>query len=94
MPVRHVLNDEVAVRDIRGNYDNIIKPIIFNNNFKFLAFFDNEDGRITHVGIMLNDQQLIHASGRVRIDSIDTQGIYNTELNKYTHKLRIVKRFN
>ena len=59
-----------------------------------LAFFDNEDGRITHVGIMLNNQQIIHASGRVRIDSIDTQGIYNTELNKYTHKLRIVKRFN
>jgi hypothetical protein len=43
MPVRHVLNDEIAVKDIRGNYDNIIKPIIFNNNFKFLAFFDNED---------------------------------------------------
>ena len=43
MPVRHILNDEVAVRDIRGNYENIIKPIIFNNNFKFLAFFDNED---------------------------------------------------
>ena len=59
-----------------------------------LAFFDNEDGRITHVGIMLNNQQIIHASGRVRIDSIDTQGIYNIELNKYTHKLRIVKRFN
>jgi hypothetical protein len=59
-----------------------------------LAFFDNEDGRITHVGIMLNNQQIIHASGRVRIDSIDTQGIYNTELNRYTHKLRILKRFN
>ena len=43
MPVRHILNDEVAVKDIRGNYENIIKPIIFNNNFKFLAFFDNED---------------------------------------------------
>ena len=43
MPVRHILNDEIAVKDIRGNYENIIKPIIFNNNFKFLAFFDNED---------------------------------------------------
>jgi len=58
-----------------------------------LAFFDNEDGRITHVGIMLDNQHIIHASGRVRIDSIDTQGIFNAELNKYTHKLRIVKRF-
>jgi len=43
MPVRHVVNDEERVRDIRSNYDNVIKPIIFNNNFKFLAFFDNED---------------------------------------------------
>ena len=43
MPVRHVLNDEEAVRDIRGNYENIIKPIIFNNNFIILAFFHNED---------------------------------------------------
>jgi hypothetical protein len=43
MPVRHILNDEEAVRDIRGNYENTIRPIIFNNNFKFLAFFDNED---------------------------------------------------
>jgi len=43
MPVRHILNDEVAVMEIKGNYENIIKPIIFNNNFKFLAFFDNED---------------------------------------------------
>jgi hypothetical protein len=43
MPVRHILNDEIAVKDIRFNYENIIKPIIFNNKFKFLAFFDNED---------------------------------------------------
>ncbi len=43
MPIRHILNDEIAVRDIRENYENVIKPIIFNNNFKYLAFFDNED---------------------------------------------------
>jgi hypothetical protein len=59
-----------------------------------LAFFDNEEGRITHVGIMLDNNRIIHASGKVRIDAIDTQGIFNKELNKYTHKLRIVKRFN
>lgn len=58
-----------------------------------LAFFDNEEGRITHVGIMLDNQQIIHASGNVRIDPIDNQGIFNTELNRYTHKLRIIKRF-
>lgn len=57
-----------------------------------LAFFDNEEGRITHVGVMLDNQHIIHASGKVRIDAIDNQGIYNVELKRYTHKLRIIKR--
>jgi hypothetical protein len=57
-----------------------------------LAFFDNAEGKITHVGIMLNNEQIIHASGRVKIDKIDSQGIYSEELKRYTHKLRIIKR--
>lgn len=57
-----------------------------------LAFFDNENGRIIHVGIMINNTQIIHASGKVRIDPIDNQGIFNEEQKRYTHKLRIVKR--
>ena len=58
-----------------------------------LAFFDNEEGRVVHVGIMLDDQHIIHASGRVKIDPIDGQGIYSLDLKKHTHKLRIIKRF-
>lgn len=58
-----------------------------------LAFFDNEEGRITHVGIMLSNNKIIHAAGKIRIDSIDDQGIFNDELDRYTHKLRIIKRF-
>ena len=57
-----------------------------------LAFFDNEEGRITHVGIMLNSEQIIHASGKVKIDKVDNQGIYSAVQKRYTHKLRIVKR--
>ena len=57
-----------------------------------IAFFDNEDEKITHTGIILNNDQIIHASGSVRIDNIDHYGIYNKELKKYTHKLRIIKR--
>jgi hypothetical protein len=57
-----------------------------------LAFFDNDEGRIVHVGIMLNNTDIIHASGRVKIDKIDAQGIYSEEQKKYTHNLRIIKR--
>ena len=58
-----------------------------------LAFFDNEDGRIIHVGIMLDNERIIHASGKVKIDKIDTTGIYGEKLKRYTHRLRIIKRF-
>ncbi len=58
-----------------------------------LAFFESEKGNITHVGIMLNDSEIIHASGTVRIDKLDREGIFNEEENRYTHKLRMIKRF-
>lgn len=57
-----------------------------------LAFFHNEEGKINHVGIILDNQQIIHASGRVRIDTIDHYGIFNEEQKKYSHQLRLVKR--
>ncbi len=57
-----------------------------------LAFFDNEEGRIIHVGIVLSGHRIVHASGRVRIDMLDQQGIFDREAQRYTHKLRLVKR--
>lgn len=57
-----------------------------------LVFFDNERGIITHVGMMLAEGLVIHASGRVRIDSIDHQGIFKPETGKYSHHLRLIKR--
>ena len=57
-----------------------------------LAFFENEEGRIIHVGIMLENQKIIHAHGKVRIDDLDCIGIFNKDQNKHTHKLRFVKR--
>lgn len=58
-----------------------------------LAFFDNEEGEFIHVGIILSPNEIIHASGRVRIDKIDHHGIYNKTLGKYTHHLRLIKRY-
>lgn len=57
-----------------------------------LAFFDDPEGNIIHVGIILNKSQIIHASGKVRMDKLDHQGIFNHETNEYSHKLRIIKR--
>jgi len=57
-----------------------------------LAFFDNEEGNIIHVGIIMDDNYIIHASGKVRIDRLDHLGIYNAEVNKHTHKLRVIKK--
>jgi cell wall-associated NlpC family hydrolase len=57
-----------------------------------LAFFDDADGNITHVGMLIDAQRIIHCSGHVRIDALDHEGIYNLNLQKYTHKLRLIKR--
>lgn len=57
-----------------------------------LVFFENEEQQIVHVGILFNNNQIIHASGQVRIDNIDHEGIFNKEKQQYTHKLRLIKR--
>jgi hypothetical protein len=59
-----------------------------------VAFFHNEHGRVIHVGIIISHNRIIHASGKVRIDELDTKGILNHELKKYTHHLHSVKRMS
>jgi cell wall-associated NlpC family hydrolase len=66
------------------NFINQIKP-------GDLAFFDDEKGIITHVGMVLSNATIIHSTGFVRVDSLDQQGIYSLNINSYTHKLRVVK---
>ena len=57
-----------------------------------LAFFENKSGKITHVGIILENEKIIHASGHVRIDKLDKNGIFNLEKQKYSHKLHSIKK--
>ncbi len=57
-----------------------------------LAFFDNEEGKIIHVGLLLNEREIIHAAGKIRIDTIDSAGIIHRDHFQRTHKLRMVKR--
>jgi cell wall-associated NlpC family hydrolase len=58
-----------------------------------LAFFKNKEDRITHVGMMLNDFEIIHASGKVRVDKLDEYGIVHADSGAHTHQLAIIKRF-
>mgnify|MGYP000616241836 CR=1 FL=1 len=55
-------------------------------------FFDDNEGVITHVGIIMKDNYIIHAYGKVRIDRLDHSGIYNIDKNTHTHKLRVIKK--
>jgi hypothetical protein len=57
-----------------------------------LAFFDNDEGNIIHVGLIMENNYIIHASGKVRIDRLDHLGIFNAETNRHTHKLRVIKK--
>lgn len=57
-----------------------------------LAFFDNEEGNIVHVGIIMENNYIIHAHGKVRIDRLDHLGIYNIDTGRHTHKLRVIKK--
>ncbi len=66
--------------------------LIHETNPGDLLFFDNPEGDINHVGILLQEGYIIHAHGKVRIDMIDHNGIYSKEKNRYTHKLRLMRR--
>ncbi len=57
-----------------------------------LAFFDNSEGIIDHVGIIMDNNYIIHAHGKVRIDRIDHTGVFNNETKTYTHQLRVIKQ--
>jgi gamma-D-glutamyl-L-lysine dipeptidyl-peptidase len=57
-----------------------------------LAFCENKEGQIHHVGLVIGEKKVMHVYGCVRIDKLDHHGFYNHELQKYTHKLRIIKR--
>ena len=75
------------------------QQVTLGQNYSFLeeampdlAFFGDETGAITHVGIIWEQNRIIHASGRVRVDKIDHQGIFNEDLKRYTHNLKVIKR--
>ena len=60
-----------------------------------LAFFDHEDGKISHVGLILDSDRIIHCSGRVKVEKLDENGIFSTEQGGiYTHHLVSIRRYS
>lgn len=57
-----------------------------------LAFFESQNGSITHVGILISKDELIHASGYVRVDKLTVEGVFNVEEDRITHKLTCLRR--
>lgn len=57
-----------------------------------LAFFDHNDGKVSHVGLLIDEHTIIHCSGSVRIDPVDHHGIFHSEKKEYTHNLRLIRR--
>jgi gamma-D-glutamyl-L-lysine dipeptidyl-peptidase len=79
---------DAAVQATQGETVHLIHETIPGD----LLFFDNQEGDINHVGILLQEGYIIHAHGKVRIDMIDHNGIFCKEKNRYTHKLRLIRR--
>ena len=84
----YALPRDSAQQAEKGQVVNLISEIKPGD----LMFFDNAEGQITHVGIFVENNRIIHACGEVRMDKVDQQGIFNADLGCYTHQLRVIKR--
>ena len=89
-----------SLQAVSASSSGASQQVTLGQNYSFLeeampgdlAFFGDETGAITHVGIIWEQNRIIHASGRVRVDKIDHQGIFNEDLKRYTHNLKVIKR--
>jgi hypothetical protein len=83
MFVPHSISGQAALGSIRN--------FIHEAQKGDLAFFNKGEDFFTHVGMVLEEGKIIHATDQVRIDRLDQQGIYCDEKKGYTHHLRIIK---
>ena len=86
----------LGIKLSRNACDQAIQGMSVSNLFEAepgdLAFFSNTEGKVVHVGILLDRNRILHASGCVHIDPIDAEGIYNEVLGRYTHHLFSIRR--
>lgn len=74
-------------RDASDQFD-VAKPVGWTDRLPGdLAFFANPEGRIVHVGILSNRDEIIHAAGEVRVDNLTASGIVHSQDGRQTHRL-------
>lgn len=89
----HKINGYALERKAQGQAgQGVALSFIEESEAGDLAFFDDRDGTIDHVGMILEENHIIHVDGHVRIDRLDHTGIFNREKGTYTHKLRVIKK--
>ena len=57
-----------------------------------LAFLTTRKDASPMWAILLSEHEIIHASGKVRVDKIDNMGIVHSETFQRTHRLRVIKK--
>ncbi|HRI78577.1 MAG TPA: C40 family peptidase [Cyclobacteriaceae bacterium] len=57
-----------------------------------LAFFSEKGKEVSHVGLIIDGDKVIHASGYVRMDPITDEGILNPETKIYSHLFHSIRR--
>jgi len=84
-----VLKRDAKDQVLQGQEVSAIAEVVAGD----LAFFANASGKVTHVGLLDGEGRIIHSSGQVRVDSVDEKGIFNADLNRYTHELCAIRRY-
>jgi hypothetical protein len=84
-----VLKRDAKDQVLQGRAVNSMADVVAGD----LAFFANASGKVTHVGLLDGTKKIIHSSGQVRVDRVDEKGIFNADLNRYTHDLCAIRRY-
>ncbi|MGC4023327.1 MAG: NlpC/P60 family protein [Cyclobacteriaceae bacterium] len=77
---------------LQSNFGKKVKDLLQKTKLGDLAFFKDKKGSVDHVGIVLDENKIIHASGHVRVDYLNEEGILNSETKIYSHTLSHIRR--
>ena len=81
----------MVLQSLNKNPPQKLRGVFISKRLKIIAV-SPEEGKIIHVGIVLDDNKIIHAAGKVRIDKFDHYGIFNVDTKKYSHHLQVIKK--